>query len=618
MVLTCLPAVRLAAQEFGAEIRGAIRNDFIVSGPADQIEISIAGIGELEGPADPDRGLIPIDTWCRLAEAGLTGTYPPDYYLHWTVEPFAGGIRVRCAYDLDMQALRTSAWFLERGEWLGAAFASSDFTQWIIPWVWSNASGPGSGWLVIEQEPAADSSEPDVPESGLLAIEDEGGVVEIAAYDETRFATTSTTTGGGVASGPKILRAFRISARNILSTDATEAGFNPWRDGRSAKVVSGAVGLWEDCLRTLMTSSGTGARGEFDTLAVGFGVSLPDDWIAVGDTYAGMVPTIPSEEIKAVTTGKTSVEDMLCGWLALMRSCLVQRRNDDGAIVLDVVSTEPVEDCTADELRDNDVLMDGHEAPEIVEAPNHVHIKSSDMISERPAYVVRDAVRAQAEGVRRVEYKAPGMTGDQALRYGGEMILLGDGQSSIKLRLPPWIEVQIGDALQVTTAHPSIWDWASGVYAPSTVMARVVGWEREAWSQVQDVTLIMSGQTENRRYLCPSAAITQPVSTTVFRVEKGGATGFTVGDSLLIYQRGYEGVTGKAYAESDPDLESEGLFQRTLDAIDTSAIDHDLFTIDSALTWNDGSEYVITFDSYTIASACQQRHMYVRSDRYWS
>lgn len=605
MVLTCLPAVRLAAQEFGAEIRGTIRTDYIVSGPADQIGLNIAGLEELQGPSDPDRGLVGIDTWCRLTEAGLTGTYGIDTYLHWTVEPFPGGIRVRCAYDLDMQALRTSAWFLERGEWLGAAFATADFTQWIIPWSWSTGIGPDAGgWLVIEQEPTSDGSEPDVPATGLLAIEDEQGVVEIAAYDETREASTSTTSGGGVASGPKILRAFRLSARNLLGTDSLAAGFNPWRDGRSAKVVSGAVGLWEDCMRTLMTSSGTGARGEFDALSVGFGVSLPDEWIGIGDTYAGLVPTIPSEEIKAITTGKTSVEDMLCGWLALMRSCLVQRRNDDGAVVLDVVSTEPVEDCNADELRDDDVLMDGHEAPELVEAPNHVHIKSSDLLAERPTYVVRDAVRAQAEGVRRVEYKAPGMTSDQALRYGAEMILLGDGQSSVKLRVPPWVDVQIGDALQVTTAHPSIWDWSAGTYAPSTVMARVVGWEREAWSQVQDITLIMSGQTENRRYLCPSATVTQAVSTTVFRVEKGGATGFAEGDEVLLYARGDEG--GTTYA-------------RTLDAIDTTAADYDVFTVDSAAANVDSSgEWVATFDVYANGTACQQRHMYVRSDRYWS
>lgn len=608
MVLTCLPLVRLAAQEFGASIGGKILPDWIVSGPADQVSINITGINnnkDIIGPDDPDVGICKIDHWCRLTEAALTATYVTDTYLHWQVDPSADYIRFRCAYDLDGQAIRPSAWFLERGEFLGAAFWSADFTQWVVPFSWSTGMGPDSGgWLVVELEPDVDLAEAGLPAAGMLAIEDGQGIAEIAGYDETRTATTSTTSGAGAASGPRTLVAFRISQRNLLGTDSLVRGFSPWRDGVSVRVISGATGLWEDCLRTLMTSSGTGSRGEFDTLPNGFGVSVPNDWIGVGSTYAGLVAQLPREDLKAVATGRTSVEDMLCGWLALLRSCLVQRRDDDGAIVLDVVSTDPVDDPDATTLADTDVLIDGHESPELAEAPNHVYITRGDLLTDRPVYVVRDAVRAQAEGVRKLEVKAPGMTEDQALRYGAEMILMSDGQAAVHMRLPPWVEVQVGDAVDNTTAHPAIWDWSTGVFAPSSVLGRVVAWERDAVSQVQDVTVLLAGQSRERVYMCPCARVTQIVSTTVFRVEKGGATGFAVSDAVMLYARGDE----------------DGVMStRTLTAIDTDALDFDLFTVSSAIgSLSTTAEYVFTFDAYADAVTRQRRFMFVRSDKFWS
>lgn len=604
MVLTCLPLVRLAAQEFGASISGTVLTDYVVSGPADQLSINIAGLAEVIGPDDPDLGIVSLNQWARAAERGLTGTYGIDTYLHWQVIPASDGLRVRVAADADGQALRANAWFLDRGDYLGAAYSSVDFTQWTIPYAWTTGQGMDSGaWLVCEIQPDVDLSEAVLPDAGLLAIEDNQGVAEVAAYDLTRAATVATTSGAGVSSGPRQLVAFRISQRNLLGTDAVARGFNPWRDGGSVRIVSGAVGLWEDCLRTLMTSSGTGSRGDFDVLPNGFGIAIPDDWIAVGGTYAGLVDTIPREEIKAVSTARTSVEDMLGGWLVLLRSGLVQRRNDQGAVVLDVVSTTPVDDPFATVLADTAVLMDGHEAPELVEAPNHVFVTRGDLLTDRPVYVVRDAVRAQAEGVRKIEIKAPGMTEDQALRYGAELILMSDGQSAVTMRLPPWSEVQIGDAVDVTTAHPSLWDWSTGTYAPASLLGRVVGWSREAWSQIQTITVLLAGQAQERVFLCPCARVEQVVSTTVFRVEKGGARGFSTGDEVLLYARGDEDGT---------------TYTRTLDAIDTTSDNYDLFTVDSAIGGlSSTAELVFTFAVYASCVTDQRRLMFTRDDRSW-
>jgi hypothetical protein len=589
MVLTCLPLVRLAAQEFGAEISGKMQPEYIVSAPGDTLLLPAYDVIGPSAPIAGATGIISLANWCIIAGNNMTGTYGAGVYLRVTIEPVLHGedrkIRVRIAGAIRY-VIRSSAWFLEAGQYVTEAHGSL-FTQCFIP-LMSNSSTPAgnTAWIVMEPDPQVDFSDAEVGATGLLAL-DIGGDTEIVSYDETRL------------SDDRVQRAFRISSRNVLGLEGGDLR-NPWKNDTTVRVVAGAAGPWAECLATLMTSSGTGDRGAFDTLAHGFGIGVPATWVATGRTGSGAdVGMLLQQPLTAVTIGKTSVKDMLCGWLALMSMCLVQRRDVNGAIGIDVAATFTANHADT-ALATTDVLLDGHETPEMMEAPNHIRIIASDYLTTRPVVVVRDGARAQAEGVRSMEVKAPSIGRLQALDLGGGLLLLGDGQATVSMRLAPWVEVQIGDSRELTTAHPAVWDWSGGAYAPASVMARVVGTSRDLWSQVQDVTLLLAGQAAEVVYLCPSAIVEETVSSTVYRVAAGDAAEFEVSDAIILYSRGNENATWA---------------QRTITAI-YEGESYDAITINSAASLT--GEIVITFDGYATAVTRQRRFMFVQADKVWS
>ena len=588
MVLTCLPLVRLPAQEVGAEISGRMLPDWIVSEPSDVVTVTGGSTISIPGRAvGGSSGIVSLSSWAQVAAAQASSDLSEDvtikiqgeslHFVFSDVAPFG-----------DIYVLSAHAWFLEPGVYVTPESAAGSGTSVDIPLTWSTRTAPLSGvWVVAEMDPSADASEADVGTSGMLLLEGRTGK-RLCRYDEVRRTSDRT------------LMAFRTRGVALDTWLPTPSGawsdeWNPWRDEVTVRVIGGAAGTWREALETILTSSGTGARGSRDTLPIGFGLGLPASWTRAGADVG--------QQIIALSSGRASASDLLCGWLALRRECLVQRRQDDGAVTLDVVSTDVIDDPDATTLTDADVLMDGHEAPELIEAPNHVRVTSSDLVFDAPLVVVRDAVRAQAEGVRAIDVKAPGMRRETALELGGEMLLLGDGQAAVRLRLPPWVEVQVGDAVEVTSAHPSLWSWSTGSYAPASVLGRVVTWSRQAWGQDQEITALLAGHAQERINLCPCARVEQVVSTTVFRVEKGGATGFAAGDVVLLYARGDE--DGATYT-------------RTLDAIDTSSDNYDLFTVDSAIAGlSSTAELVFTFAAAASVTARQARFMFVRATSEW-
>lgn len=592
MVLTCLPLPRLAAQEFGAEVQGKMIPDWIVSEPADTITMARSASGTAPtSPVTTNQGIISLQVWAAIVANHLTTALSTDI-VTVTVRPSGNEIDVKATSvaGSGQWLIQTNAWFLERDEYLTTAEVGLVPGRSIIPLIWSSY-GTGTDqagvWVVVRLEPSADLTDAELGDTGMLALEVDGET-EIAFYD--RRLTSSD--------GDKI--AFRLSGRGLMSTPR----LNLWGGETTVRAIAGALGGWMQCLRILMTSSGTGnaitpgARGRFDWLPYGFGLGLPEDWIVVdptiGQEMAGAFPIV------AASTSRTSIKELLCGWLALTRHCLVQRRQADGSIRLEVISTDVVDDADATTLAAADVLMDGHDTPEMMEPPNHVRISSGDLLRDGATHIVRDAPRAQAEGVRSVEIKAPGVTAEQALRYGAEMILLGDGQAAVRCRLPPWFAGQIGDTRDLTGAHPAVWDWAAGAFAPSSVIGVAVEHGRSLFDQTQEVTFLLAGHAQERVYLCPCALVTQAVSATVYRVEAGGATGFAVGDEVMFYERSNEDAdTGTV----------------TISAI-TEGIDYDTITVDADPSV-DGNEIVITFDVYANAVTRQRRFMFAQADRWW-
>lgn len=576
MVLACLPLVRLAAQEVGAEISGRMLPDWIVAEESDTVTILGSSTVEVPGRAvGGTSGIVSLDAWCLIAARAANADLTEDVTITRRKDSVRFGFNSGAAGYEALVA--PQAWFLDSSrEYITLASPSTITGTYVdVPLAWADVFAVGA-WVVVEIDPDADASDADIGTEGYVLLESPDGRT-IVSYNQTR----STSDGAK--------RAFRISGYS--------SAWNPWKSDTTVRVIGGVDGSWGKIFKTLMTSSGTGERGAFDTLPVGFGAGVPASWV---NPAADRVTT--DTRIIGSTTGRTSAEDLLGGWLVLRRECLVQRRQDDGAVTFDVVSTDVVDDPDALTLTDADVLMDGHDSPELVEAPNHVRVRTSDSAWERPLVVVRDSVRAQAEGVRALDVNAPGLRREDVLEAAGELLLLGDGQSAVRLRLPPWVEVQIGAAVDVTSAHPAIWSWSTGTYAPSTVLGRVVAWSRVAWSQVQEVTILLAGQAQERFFLAPSAFIEQGVSTTVYRVRKGDALGFAVGDEVRVYAVSNEGA-------------SSGVV--TLTAIDETSDAYDLFTFDGNPGVSSTYERWVTFADYASCVTRQQRFLFVRDASDW-
>lgn len=618
MVLTCLPIIRIAGQEFGAEVSGKLARDdlqppglnhpYIVADPTDQVELSqLASAGDyalvpewptitpLNPPEAGGPGIFSINTWSLIAAYDATQAFTDGV----SFVPREGHLEVRVVEPMPVDpgphtVVDARAWFLEPGVVPGTRISpEADSGGYIfrIQWAWTGSRGLyATGWLVVTLDPSVDYTDAEIGETGLLALEIDG-VTEIASYDRTLTSTVDST-----------MTAFRITARNVLNTGQV----NPWAGETKIKVVAGATGRWGECLATLLTSSGTGDRGPLDILPHGFGLGLPASWIASSSTsHIDTVQTVIGGPLSAVTAGKTSLKDLLCGWAAAIGACLVQRRNGAGEIVIDTAPTGLDDDPAAEALAAADILLDGVESPEMMEAPNHVRFVTSDLLTERPAHVVRDAVRAQHEGVRSLEIKAPGMTGADARKFGAELMLLSDGQAAVRMRLAPWVEIEIGDLRSLTAAHPAVWDWSTGSYAPSTVMARVVALERWFWDQTQAVTLLLAGHAQERIYLCPSAEVIHvagPVTgSDTVHVAAGDSEGFTAGDAVIVYERGNEFATWN---------------QMEIESV-TAGVDYDVIVFVSGLPSPIGSDIVITYDEYDRCTAVQQRFMFAQADKGW-
>lgn len=620
MVISCLPLVRLGAMEFGAELQGTMARDdalgipYVVVEPRDQIFVANPSLSERSHPVRGFGGEAAIMTMYNYAALVQTSINDDDSTWKAQVEVIASGLRVIIPESEHfppsgligpVSTVRGQAWFLDDGP----AITGRDGYEQTDPWRadifyyhylpfrwWSRPGAYNQGsWIVMRVDPQEQFEDATIDSAGLIAL-DVGGTSEIIRYTETLTSDDGT------------LIAFRVGSRHMfeswsLATDGG-ASTDPWRTDTTIRVIAGAVGDWNECLRTILTSSGTGDRGPYDTAGYGFGGGLPDDWIATD------LPNVPHDQIIALTPGKTTVEKLLCGWLALDRKCLVQRRDDDGSVVLDVVSTDVVDDTEAVTLTSADVLLDGHDTPEIIEAPNHVKITASDIVTQRPAYIVRDAARAQAEGVRVLEVMAPGIGPDRAVQLGGEMLLLGDGQSLVRMRLPPWVELQLGDAVEVMTEHPAIWDWSAGEFAPTSVLGRIVAHERDMYTQAQEVEALLAGQAAERINLCPAALIVTVgghSTATLLHVARGDSYGFRAGDQVYVYERSNE----------DVDIATVEVVEVVTDVTyDAGVTYYDTIEVDAdpGVT---GSELIITYAAYGDAVTRQRRHMFVRSDKDW-
>lgn len=594
-VARCLPLPRLLAEEIGVKLRGTINFDDqgfpypIGFGQGDQIRIrETAGSGlDVIGPNQPGTTsfeLGSIQTWCAIAQQNIGAGSGSDEI---TIKPILSqwAIRIKArffgetAHDFYLFA---GCWFMRQDSYDGHGNALRAEVDVPLDMGWKN------GWLPVLFEAGEDGSIADLPAAGMGVIE-VGEQREVVAWDEVRYLDAQDATRPV---------ALRLSARRIGSPAVLD-----WTQGGSFTVVAGSRGSWRDVFRTLVTSSGLqGARGPFDTLPFGFGLGLDDDDIDINS-----LALVGASHLEALAEDKTSVADLLCGWAALHRLCVVQRRGLDGVVRLTVVSTDPTDDPSGTVLGMDDVLIGGHRSPARIDAPNVVRIEAGSGAAAR-TYVARDLARVQMErGARSWSLKAPGIPEVRAITLGGRLLQLSDGQATVELIVPEHVgeAVQMGDAAVLETAHPQVYDWTTGAWAPESISARVVGWGHKPVGGHR-LTLLLPGQAQAALLLAPSPVLSHAViGSTTIRLRPEDARWFGAGDAVVVY---------------DPGRRGDHAFQCVIDDIwpgETQADEWGVVLDTTVPSWVTPGVTRITFDEYANCSTRQRTFMFVRTGKNW-
>jgi len=349
-------------------------------------------------------------------------------------------------------------------------------------------------------------------------------------------------------------------------------------------VLAGASGTISDVIRTIATSSGTGARGAYDTLGFGFGWGVPDAWLDL-DRYP--LNSLPCD---AVTDEDSSLEDLVGGWMVLLGRCLVQRLQADGTIKIEAVSTSVEASSYVTTLTSADILLGAAEVETLYDTPNTVRIEDSHR-GKRRVGQLSDVPRQQAEGARDMELVAPSITPADVVIYGTRILRLSDGQIVVTLHVAPTVTLRVGDACKLDIDHPLVWDWETGT-SGGTIPARVVGVEDPIDAAPRKLTFLCPGQAQAGKVLCPAAVATARPAADEMTVDD--VTGFEALQYVIVYRRGDDTVKNvRRQIKSITGLVVE--FMSNVSTVDYPA---------DGETW-------MTFDEYGTVTTDQQAHLYV-------
>ena len=455
--------------------------------------------------------------------------------------------------------VESRCWFV------GEIAQDADSTNGFLGWMdFSTMARP---WLFVETTLDVVGRPEAWPATGF-GIATVNGEEEIIGWDRVELVSTG-------------FYAVRLSQRALGGSQRLDL----WSQEGTVKTITGAVGLFSEVARTLLTSSGTGARGPFDTLPIGYGYGIPDDWIEFND-YPWTTTSV-----EALAEAGKSFEDLLGGWLALHQTCAVQIYRF-GALKIRPIQTTVVDAAGLPLLDDASIILGTVESQGLVESPNAIVIDQS-VLETKTSLAVRDVPRVQAEDWRTWEMSAPAIPDQKAVGLAIDLMALSDGQQAVRIGVRPSYRPEIGALVRITAEHPEIYDWATGDTA-TDALARVVDFEWSLHNGERQMVHLLAGQALELRPLCPSAQITARPSTTEIEIDIEHVTGFAAGFYLRIYIAGDEGSF---------------MAQRSIVSIVETATTATL-TIDSALSTTDyGAGAWITYDD-SGSNTEQDRHIF--------
>lgn len=356
------------------------------------------------------------------------------------------------------------------------------------------STAPGA-WLVVEQTEGEAWQDLAVPSTGAAVLED-ADRTELIRWDRT-------TASPGVDPRWVMLHVIERGAggTTIIDLDTLEEV--------ELKFVTGHLGTAAEVLLTLLQSSGAGNRGSYDTLGLGLGCGIEEDVIDVATIAAD--PDLAILPIAAFAAGRTSIEELIGGWLALHGKCLAMRQvveSGSDSCKLTIVSMLPIAyGPNTTSLERADVELEGVDYPEAITPPNEVRVSLDSIRSEGTTVIVQDRVAIQASGPRTFETSAPGMTTTLALQLGANLIAAGLGQVLWSAMVAPGLRLWVGDTCVVRVAHPGLYNWGTGERAPGAMAAVVVGDSEQPWGGRRRLTFLLAGVLAEGNYLAPSLTV---------------------------------------------------------------------------------------------------------------
>ena len=448
--------------------------------------------------------------------------------------------------------------------------------------IWT-AAEPMTGWLTVPAsgpyflEPGTYTSEPFatrgvrfvIPirfapiESGYIPVKTTSGSGYMnQAIPSTGFGILETDTGAELVKWSDIVdntASLDAELGSIVMLQISERGVNgtgpqDLTHGGTFTVTAGYAGTVTNAIRTLLQSSGTGARGTYDTLALGFGYGIPEAWIDETAGGLGGFQGLSTNTADMVAAGRVSLEELAGGYLVLNNTAITQQRSDDG-VRLALVSTSPpaAVEQTMVSLEADDAILSRVEPARLIDAPNIVKIDTSGL-RDGPDLTAVDLPRVQAEGPNEMTISAPGITVAQAGAYAQAVIALGDGLQSMTVKVGAWVELEPGDPVEVKLAHPAVYDFAEAERAPSSVAGRVVGSRFNLADGTQDLTILIRGAYVGARFLCPAQAVqSKDSSTEITMTSTAAAKMYKAGETITVYNPGQETAATPEKADHDID-----------------------------------------------------------------
>ena len=431
-----------------------------------------------------------------------------------------------------------------------------------------------------------------IPSSGMAVVE-AGDTSEVIRWDEKH---TVDYLGESIAPYALLRVSERMVGADYSTVQQLPADFN---ESGTFDVVAGVVATLDNAAQTLLESSGTGLRGDFDTLGLGFGLGVPEGFIDLDGTGAAPLTT---ETVPILAMGRASWADLFSGWHGLGGLCLVQRRDATGTIRLMSVDTAPSKVIATTgasflgfELAKSDVVVGGTEVPRLVVAPNQIIIDTTAGPYESAEYTFNAVGRIQSEGAHSTSLAVPGGRVEIISSAVLTIMSRGQGQSIVKFKVAPWVAFELGDPVSVTVGHPMLFDWSDGTRQPSNVPGRVVGASFMLKTGEQAVTILLDGMLEAGFWLAPTTTIQSVAGSDV---TVGDGSWFRSGETVRFYTEGKE-------ATEDTSI------------VATTVSGNVLSLASSPPAWF-ASGTQVTYPVYTSGSTEQTAaFMYDRADRTW-